>query len=444
MAIAGVVSLASFTVMTSAYASTNMNRSKIIVNGKTVETPYKFVAGNPATTYMPIWYVQQVVNQVLGTSGSADKWDGRNWYLTVNGAGVSSFDVGGGRTGIYVNGKLVENASTITAVDPDSGQQTTFMPIWYVQQLVNHLLGLDATTDHWDGTTWAMTQASVAPVTQSDMATAMWNTFAGVNWDINAHPSMSEVRIILSATAPVTAGQVATWLSEWATKAKGVNATWGPQKGQWIPYSIQYEASSIPYTWAEVNGLYQGTDVQSASSVITPSTMEMISSNLKWWLTGDRVVNGVHHLHVPFYSNYGMWYGDTTNSGAPKTNGLSEINYQSYLADETRYYDQIIAKVSGTTIQLTLQDTSHSASNMAWEVVNGYWEYGGWQAKDNRGGKTLNVPNSGTAGLTIDTASLNPQMYLEGLQVSIHNMGGVPVFSMPYDVGQGQYPPTGN
>lgn len=410
---------------------------------------------------MPIWYVMQTLERV----GYKSAWNGHVWSVTSpRNATALHIVAKTGHTVISVNGQVVESEiPTIVANDPTSdGNMTTYMPIWYVQQLLNNV---GITTDTWNGTTWtlgtasgASTKTSTTPpttslttsttgstaVTQEVMAADMWQTFAGVSWDINSHPSIATVGITPSATTPVTAGDVATYLADWASKAKGSYASWEPGKvfaagqGPWVPYNLEYEASSDPYTWASVNGLFQGTDVSSASSVVTQTEVGTILSNLKWWLTGDKVVNGVNYLHVPFYSNYGMWYGDTINGAPNHNNGISESNYQSYLADETRYYDEVTAKVQGDTIDLTLPNTANSASNMAWDVVDGYWEYGGWQSKDNRGGKTMQVP--GTKDLSINTATLNPDMYLEGFQIGyVYNNGSIG-FAQPYDVGMGQYP----
>ncbi|QSO50145.1 hypothetical protein [Alicyclobacillus mengziensis] len=426
-------------------ATTNYLATHIELNGADVINPVHTTAVDPSThqetSFLPIYYAMEVLDKL----GVTSNWNGTTWSLSVPSSltpDLSNPTTATNQMYFVMNGVRVEAAPTLVTVDPSSKQNTTFIPIYYLEQALKRI-GVSST---WNGTTWDLTQASVAPVTQSDMATAMWNTFASISWDINSHPSMSEVGITPSSTAPVTGGQVATWLSEWASKAKGLTVTNGPQKGQWIPYNLKYEVSTDPFTWAQMNGLYQGTSVSSTSSNITASDMATITSNLKWWLTGDRVVDGVYHLHVPFYSNYYLWRVETsakpTSSGASGGNGIPESAYQSYLADETRYYDEITAKVNGTSIQLTLPDTSQSTSNMAWDVVDGYWEYGGWQAKDNRGGKTLNVPNNGTAGLNIDTASLNPDMYLEGFQIAFNNTGTDPGLSQAYDWGEGQNPPA--
>ncbi|WP_029421785.1 hypothetical protein [Alicyclobacillus macrosporangiidus] len=409
----------------------------IYLNGQDITDPVHTAANDPSTnqptTFIPIYYAMQVLNRL----GIQSAWDGTHWSLTVPSSMTPNLDnpaASPNQMSISINGTVVQTAPKLVAKDPASGQDTTFIPIWYLFQALNRL-GITST---WDGTNWRLTQTK--PATQQDMANAMWQVFNANTWDVNSHPSMADAGVN-PTNAPVTAGNVATWLAQWASKAKGVTASWGPNKGQWIPYDLKYEVSTDPYMWASINGLFQETSVTGPSSVINSTDESTVLSNLQWWLTGDRVVNGVHHLHVPFYSNFGMWYGDTANSGAPVNNGISENDYQAYLADETKYYDQVTATVKGNTIYLTLPDTSKSFSNMAWHVVDGYWVYGGWQAKDNRGGKTLQIPNNGP-GLSIDTGTLNPRMYLEGFQIAYVNLNGAPVFNQPYDWGEGQNPPS--
>ena len=414
-----------------AQAATQYAATRIYLNGADVTNPVHTAAMDPSshqpTTYMPIYYAEQVLSKLGITSG----WDGHTWSLTVPASLTPNLDnpsTGANQMAISINGVTVQTAPKVVALDPASGQQTTFIPIYYLSQVLNRL----SVTSTWDGTNWRLTRTT--PVTQMSMANTMWTTFTGTTFDVNAHPTMAQVGVN-PTSAPVTAGNVATWLADWAGKAKGVTATWGPNNGKWVPYNLQYEASSDPYTWASINGLYQGTSVTSASSVIAQSEVNQIVSNLKWWLNGDKVVNGVNYLHVPFYSGYMLWLTETNNK-------ISQSNYQSYLGDETRYYDQVTAKVNGSTINLTLPNTTNSTSNSAWYVVDGYWEYGGWQAKDNRGGKTIQIPNAGTYGLDISESTLNSKMYLEGVGSMYVNLNGMPQFSQPYADGFGQNPPV--
>ena len=130
---------------------TSMQKSTIVVNGRTFESPYKFVY--QGTTYMPIWYVMQVLKQIKGFSvdwnASTHQWiiDGPFGIPNMNASKI-------GRTSIVMNGKTVEsNILTLASTDPSSGQLTTFMPIWYIQQALNSA-GFSKSSDSWNGSQW--------------------------------------------------------------------------------------------------------------------------------------------------------------------------------------------------------------------------------------------------------------------------------------------------
>ncbi|WDL95290.1 beta strand repeat-containing protein [Alicyclobacillus sp. ALC3] len=106
------------------------------------------------TTYMPIWYVQNV----LKLAGVNAAWNGNlnRWDLSVNTgsgafAGVTPHLIFNNHgTPVYVNGVLVLHAPTVAHRDPTDGVMTTYMPIWYVQQVLKSL-GITTT---WNGHVW--------------------------------------------------------------------------------------------------------------------------------------------------------------------------------------------------------------------------------------------------------------------------------------------------
>ncbi|QSO50914.1 putative Ig domain-containing protein [Alicyclobacillus curvatus] len=103
-------------------------------------------AANP-TTYMPIWYVMQI----LHSYGVESTWDGHDWHLIKTGqAPESNPQPGVGTMHMYLNGQLVQNVSGLYEKDPSSRKLTTFMPIWYVMQILQKA----SVTNTWDGTTW--------------------------------------------------------------------------------------------------------------------------------------------------------------------------------------------------------------------------------------------------------------------------------------------------
>lgn len=107
--------------------------------------------GTTNTTYMPIWYVMQLLKPM----GITSTWDGKHWHMTTSTKpNLSSIQAGSGNTGIYLNGTLVQNVNTVAQHDPSTNKPTTYMPIWYVMQLLKRV-GLQST---WNGTTWTVSK----------------------------------------------------------------------------------------------------------------------------------------------------------------------------------------------------------------------------------------------------------------------------------------------
>ncbi|WP_436664555.1 hypothetical protein ACOALA_20655 (plasmid) [Alicyclobacillus acidoterrestris] len=438
--LSGTLSLTSMLQPTTALAANaqhKMQKSEIVLNGKVFSTEYTFVGGSPATTYMPIYYVQQLINKMLGTDSSSDVWNGINhtWTITTD----SSASTDNVDTGIIVNGKAFEKAPILVDVNPSSGQPTTFMPIWYVQQLLNQLLNLSTGTDKWNGgatiPTWTIsTSATGSQLTQSQMASAIWNVLNSASWDVNSHPSESDAGVTPSSTVPVTAGDVATWLADWASKSKGYDAH--PYNDDsdvsYQPWSLKYEASQDAYTWAKINGLYQGTSVTSASSIISSGDKNALINNLKWWVNGYKSVSGGWtQLHLPFYSHYETW--QLVSSGS-----FTQAQYDQMMTDDTTYFDQVEVKPSGSNFLVKLPDSS--SRKIVWQVVDGSYTWGyshGTSGTGFFGGNTLTVPNKGP-GLTIFSASLNYQA--QGSLIAYISKNGSLDLSNPYDVTDLQTP----
>jgi hypothetical protein len=109
------------------------------------------IDGTLPITYIPIWYVMQL----LKTIGIESTWDGHDWRLSAAGTvDLSNVLPGSGETHIYVNGTLMQNVNTLAERDPLTNRPTTYMPIGYVQPLLTRL-GLQ---NSWNGTTWTVTK----------------------------------------------------------------------------------------------------------------------------------------------------------------------------------------------------------------------------------------------------------------------------------------------
>jgi uncharacterized repeat protein (TIGR02543 family) len=125
---------------------------EIMWNGQIKNVP-AFVGndGGSQTTYMPIWYVMQLLKPM----GIQSKWNGTSWHMTTSvPLDWSNVIPGHGKTGIYLNGVLVLEVNTKVEDDPWTNRLTTYMPIWYVMQLLERV-GLTST---WDGITWTVTK----------------------------------------------------------------------------------------------------------------------------------------------------------------------------------------------------------------------------------------------------------------------------------------------
>lgn len=135
---------------TSASAATTSTSTKNIeLNGITVNKPAGLV--HDGTTYMPIYYLNQVLNK-LGIT-LATKWDGKTWalqtpsYMQPN---MANINVGSGNVTITLNGTPIQKVNSVVAVDPASGVPTTYLPIWYLERVLSRL----GVTDDWNGTVW--------------------------------------------------------------------------------------------------------------------------------------------------------------------------------------------------------------------------------------------------------------------------------------------------
>lgn len=141
----------------------NLQKAVFTLNGIKISEPYRFTFGG--TTYVPVFYVQQMVNQALGIESKSDVWDGANhtWKISASGVTPKLITHGTG-TMIYVNGTMVEQVPALVDVDPASGKSTTYMPVWYVQQLINQVLKLSSKSDVWNGSampaTWSITTST--------------------------------------------------------------------------------------------------------------------------------------------------------------------------------------------------------------------------------------------------------------------------------------------
>lgn len=135
-----------------------LTKTPMIVNGKIAYTPYTFAAKDPnngvLTTFIPIWYVMQV----LSSYGVAVSWDvsGKNVLTILDGGAGKGFGLfnSKGSASVMLNGKQAETGvPRIVVKDPNSGVYTSFFAMYYADQLLSAL----GYSTSWSGTTWTIT-----------------------------------------------------------------------------------------------------------------------------------------------------------------------------------------------------------------------------------------------------------------------------------------------
>lgn len=142
--------------------------TRIELNKKVLMSPKHMVRresqGGQPTSWLPIWYLFQVLKP-LGVQSS---WNGKTWNLTVPSGdvqGKASPNEGSPPNGdirIELNGSSVEFAPCIAHRDFSGRVMTSYVPIWYLMQVLNRI----SVTSTWDGTTWSLTAPETTPVTK--------------------------------------------------------------------------------------------------------------------------------------------------------------------------------------------------------------------------------------------------------------------------------------
>ena len=300
----------------------NDQRTSITLNGSQVSQPYRIVVNG--TTYMPIYYV----DKLLQSLGFTAKWNGslHTWALS-NGKSAPSLTINGkvGNATITVNGANVEqNVSIIQAKDPASGVMTTFMPIWYVQQILN---AMGFGTDKWDGAsnppTWILattgstsegsTAGSTDP-TAADVVNGLLSVYAtqqvwpvgldtGLGWlpgytqvpnsqwyglsTVFPNKPASDYAKLLGMTSvpqnqPITAGTLGQWLFTWEKIARLPHSSW---------YLLKNQPSQDPYTLMSDYSMFYGTDFTGPNSMVTAHDLQMVEQNIKEVDQGYRMLS---------------------------------------------------------------------------------------------------------------------------------------------------------
>ncbi|QSO50163.1 hypothetical protein JZ785_14410 [Alicyclobacillus curvatus] len=140
-------------------AASTMSKMVIDLDGQQVAAPYGLAAIDPSsgqqTTFMPIYYVMQALKNGLSIQST---WDGNNWNLTLPSGMSPSVTLKAMSAptnafkSVFINNVRVATVPSVNAKDPTSGQVTTYVPIWYIIQILKDV----NVQSNWNGTSWVM------------------------------------------------------------------------------------------------------------------------------------------------------------------------------------------------------------------------------------------------------------------------------------------------
>ncbi|WP_067625234.1 hypothetical protein [Alicyclobacillus acidiphilus] len=432
-----------------AASSYTMQQKAIVLKGSSTDTtstetkPYGFAEGQ--TMYMPIWYVMNVLQSV----GVQSTWSNNVWNLVVPKSftvDLSNIDVGSGAISLQINGTLVHKVNGIAAVDPASGKSTTFIPIWYIQQLLQRV----GVKSQWDGTTWTLDASSLPPVLPSNEVET-WQLISDINqaFGISPDPSGPSPYTDLPATD-------AEWGDVHAAIEKGIyqppSAT---LSGAYDPLSVQtadqmlwnaygmttadavYQPGEEPYQWATDVGLnppnLQETDF------VTPQEFSEMVSNLGSHQQGFvETGSGTYQICYPIADEaVATFDGDTRN----KQSFFSSNDAIQAAIDATyQFFNNL--QLTNQSGQWTLSVPSLSGEDM-FSYITGignvsYQAPGqtGWQSAASFDSRVVNIPSGKSAvvqvpadGLIISVNEMLPQLsgtvVLGELSISIGPNGPV-------------------
>lgn len=149
-----------------------LSKKEIDLNGKPISTPMGIAANDPSTgnltTFMPLFYLMQVLKSI----GVTYTWDGHYLNITVPDSikvDLSNVKPGNAEIKIALNGMLVATAPKLVAPDPYSHVNTTYLPIYYLGQVLKRV----GITNTWDGTHWGLSLTASTPTPSGPAAASI-------------------------------------------------------------------------------------------------------------------------------------------------------------------------------------------------------------------------------------------------------------------------------
>lgn len=184
LALAGMTLASGFLAvpaMAATQSGTTMAATHIYLDGQNVSNPEHVVAKDPwggsKTTWVPIYYLQQVLKK----AGFQTSWNGTSLtfvsdpYGWVAGAALGNPEAqplvapkGQMQVKLDNQGPPSMNIPKIVTKDPASGVETTYAPIYYIDQVLNKYWMMHVT---WNGTDWKMVTQQNSPITEQSYST---------------------------------------------------------------------------------------------------------------------------------------------------------------------------------------------------------------------------------------------------------------------------------
>jgi hypothetical protein len=155
------------------YAVTHLS-----IDGKVQASPEHIIARDPlqsntsVTSWMPLYYLQWSLKR----SGVHSTWNGHSFQFSIpsqwslkNDPSNDHGNLSSHHMDFVVNGHAYQASPTITAKDPASGVETTYVPVSDIDNFLQQVLSMDTL---WSGSTWTIMTQNVR-VPQSELTAAM-------------------------------------------------------------------------------------------------------------------------------------------------------------------------------------------------------------------------------------------------------------------------------
>jgi hypothetical protein len=180
----------------------------IVVNGSALSNPFEMTgldSGN-TTGFFPIYYF----NQALAKIGFAATWDGVNHVWNISAPNVTAAPVAGGvgtgNTTVTVNGTVVKKFNTQAAKDPAGSQVTTYLPIFYINNVLS-ALGVKGTFSGQTGLSVTSAQSTMGAGLSAIMVSGATN---GDGSQSSPAVSLNNAAVTLSTTLTDANGNALT------------------------------------------------------------------------------------------------------------------------------------------------------------------------------------------------------------------------------------------